>query len=146
MPKTYEVRTEIGGHRQTIKGTFAPSQAVFEYLADGIPRKNGLLVGDRYAILDTNVFHHYIFTIRLFDFRIRGKSQSIDAVIPQEIDAGILKITDVGTEQVSLRGKRKELHHLKADSGSLQIDLWVDEEPVLYKIALPSKRLEAIRH
>jgi hypothetical protein len=144
-PQTYEVRTEVGGHKQLIKGTFAPNLAVFEFQKDAFSRKR-LMVGDRYAILDTNVFHHYIFLVSLFDFRGGGKTQSIQAVIPQEIDTGVLKITDIGTEQVSLRGKNKELHHLKADSGPLKIDLWIDEEHVLYKIALPAKQFEVIRH
>jgi hypothetical protein len=62
------------------------------------------------------------------------------------MDAGILKITDAGTEGVLLQVKNRELHHLKVDSGPLKIDLWIDEEHVLYKIALPAKRLEVIRH
>jgi hypothetical protein len=154
MPQSYEVHAEVGGRKQAIKGTFISNKkgllvtnaVVFEYLAGGSPIRNPLMVGDSYAILDTNVFHHYIFAARLFDFHGGAKTRSVQVVIPQEIDTGVLKITDVGTEQVSLRGKNRELHHLKADSGSVQIDLWIDEEHVLHKIALPSKRIEAIRH
>jgi hypothetical protein len=146
MPRNYQVQTVMGGRKQIVKGTFVPSQAMFEYRADGVPGKSGLLVGDRYVILDTNVFHHFIFIARLFNLSSGGKAQSIEAVIPQEMDAGILKIIDVGTEKVSLRGKNRELHRLKVDSGPLQIDLWVDENHFLYKIALPAKQLEVIRH
>jgi hypothetical protein len=146
MPQTYQVQTVIGGRKQIIKGAFVPSQATFEYQTDGIPRKSGLLVGDRYVVLDTNVFHHFIFVARLFNISGGGKTQSIEAVIPQELEAGILKIIDVGTESISLRGKNRELHHLKADSGSLLIDLWVDADCLLYKIGVPAKQLEVIRH
>jgi hypothetical protein len=146
MPQSYQVLTAIGGRKQKQKCTFIPNQATFEYQTDGALRKSGLLVGDRYAILDTNVFHHFIFVVRLFDFRSGGKTQSVEVVIPQEMDTGIIKIIDVGTEVVLLQGKNKELRHLKADSGPLKIDLWVDEEQVLYKIALPAKRIEVIRH
>jgi hypothetical protein len=146
MPQTYQVQTAIGGRKQKQKCTFVPNQATFEFQTDGAPRKSALLVGDRYAVLDTNVFHHFIFIVRLFDFHSGAKAQPVEVVIPQEMDTGILKITDVGTEAVSLQGKNRELRHLKADSGPLKIDLWVDEEQVLYKIALPAKRIEVIRH
>ena len=146
MPQTYQVLAAIGDRKRKQKCTFIPGQATFEYQTDGVPRKSSLLVGDRYAILDTYVFHHFIFVARLFDFRSGGKTQTVEVVIPQEIDTGFLKITDVGTEGVSLQGKSRELHHLKVDSGPLKIDLWIDDEHVLYKIALPAKRLEVVRH
>jgi hypothetical protein len=146
MPQAYQASAAIGKRKQLIRGSFIPSQATFEYQTNGIPRKNALLVGDRFVILDTNVFHHFIFFVRLLDFRSGKKPQTVEAVIPQEMDAGIMKVTDVGTEVVLLQGKNRELHHLKADSGPLKIDLWIDEEQVLYKIALPAKRIEVIRH
>ena len=144
MPQTYQLRTNVDGQTGTIKGTFTKGEATFEYRGSGNPRQRGLLVGDNYIVLDTNVFHHFIFVARLFDFR-SGKQQSIEVVIPQELDGGILKVNEVGLERVSIGGKRKELHHLRADSGLLQIDLWVDDRQILYKIALPSKNIEVMR-
>jgi hypothetical protein len=146
MPQTYQVGSLIGGRKRIMKSTFVPGQANFEYQADGVPGKSGLLVGDRYVILDTNVFHHFIFIGRLFNFSKTEKWQSIEAVIPQEMDSGNLKIIDLGVEPVSVRGKNRELHHLKANSGPLLIDLWVDDKHVLHKIALPAKQLEVIRN
>jgi hypothetical protein len=146
MPQTYEARTKIGDRNLNLKGVFSPNEAAFQYQTDGIPGKNAFLVGDRYAILDSNVFHHFIFVERLFDFSRGRNSQSIEVVIPQEMDDGNLKITDSGIEQVSLREDSKELHHLKVDSGPLLIDMWVDEEHALYKIALPAKQIEVLRH
>ena len=96
------------------------------------------------VVLDTNVFHHYIIVARLFDFRT-DKSQSIEVVIPQELDGGILKVREIGLERVSTGGKKRDLHHLRVDSGLLQIDLWVDDQQTLYKIALPAKKIEVIR-
>jgi len=57
----------------------------------GIPRRSGLLLGDKFLVLDTNVFHHFVFIARLFDFNSKDKSQSMQVVIPQEMDKGILK-------------------------------------------------------
>lgn len=106
MPRTYQVRTNIAGQKGAMAGTFVPGQAMFEYQANGNPRKSGVLVGDRYVILDTNVFHHFVFIGRLFDFAGAGKAQSLDVVIPQEMDSGILQISDAGIEKISVRGEK----------------------------------------
>ncbi len=145
LPRSYQLKTDVGGQKGAVAGTFTPGQAIFEYQGKGNPRKSGLLVGDRYLILDTNVFHHYIFLVRRFEFGA-NKPQSIEVIIPQELDQGIIKINEIGSDKISVQGKRRELHHLRADSGQLQIDLWIDDQKVLYKIALPAKGIEVIRN
>jgi hypothetical protein len=144
LPQTYQLRTNVDGQKGTISGKLVPGEATFEYRGTGNPRTRGLMVGDRFIVLDTNVFHHYIFVVRLFDFSI-DKPQSIEVVIPQELDGGVLKIREIGIERLSTGGKKRDLHHLKVDSGLLQIDLWVDDQQTLYKIALPAKQIEVIR-
>jgi hypothetical protein len=144
LPQAYQLRTNVDGRKGTISGTFVPGEASFEYRGTGNPRKRGLLVGDRILVLDTNVFHHYVFIVRLFDFR-GDKSQSMEVVIPQELDGGILKIREVGLERISSGGEKRDLHHLKVDSGLLQIDLWADDRKTLYKIGLPARKIEVIR-
>lgn len=144
MPRSYQLRTNVDGQKGTINGTFTKGEATFEYRGSGNPRQRGLLTGDSYVILDTNVFHHFIFVARLFDFSA-NKGQSIEVVIPQELDSGVLKVSDVGIEIIQIGGKKRDLRHLRADSGVLQIDLWMDDQRTLYKIAVPSKRIEVIR-
>jgi hypothetical protein len=145
VPRTYKLRTDVNGQKGIVRGTFAPGQVTFEYESGGNAKKTGLLVGDSYLMLDTNIFHHFIFVARLFDFESKEKSQSIEVIIPQQLENGLLKVSDAGLEKISVRGKSRELHHLKADSGSVQVDLWIDNQRVLYKIALPAKKLEVIR-
>jgi hypothetical protein len=145
MPRAYHLRTDVEGQKGTVNGSFAPGEANFEYKGSGTPLKRGLMVGNRYIILDTNVFHHYIFIARLFDMRAGG-TQSIEAVIPQELDGGKLKVKEIGSEVVPIHGSKMTLHHLTADSGMLLIDLWIDDHKILYKIAVPSKKIEAIRN
>jgi hypothetical protein len=145
VPRTYMFRTETEGQRGMMKGTFSQGEAKFEYEAGGTTGRSGLLVGDRYTVLDTNVFHHFIFIARLYDFSSKEQSQSMEVVIPQELENGLLKISNWGSETTDMRGKKRELHHLKVDSGSVQIDLWVDDQHVLYKIALPARSIEVIR-
>jgi hypothetical protein len=145
-PLSYKVKAITAGHDNPLECKFTPGQVDIRYWAGGKLNKGGLLVGDRFAILDTNVFHHYIFVERLFDFSSKAKSQQVEVVIPQETDKGILKISHVGIEKVSIGGKNRDLRHLRADSGSVLIDLWVDDNHALYKIAIPAKRIEVIRN
>jgi hypothetical protein len=144
LPQTYQLRTDVGGQKGTIKGTFGDGEAIFEYRESDNPRKRGLLVGDTFVVLDTNVFHHFIFLVRLFDFA-PNKRQSIEVVIPQALDGGILKVNEIGIEKVMVGGKQRDLRHLRADSGLLQIDLWIDDQRTLYKIAMPAKNIEVLR-
>jgi hypothetical protein len=145
LPRAYQLRTDVEGQKGMVTGTFAPGEATFEYKGSGNPLKRGLLVGERYVILDTNVFHHFIFIARLFNLR-SGSAQSIEAVIPQELEGGKLKVSEVGLERMSIHGKKMDLHHLKVDSGVLLIDLWMDDQKIVYKIALPAKKIEVIRN
>jgi|WetSurMetagenome_2_1015567.scaffolds.fasta_scaffold43349_2 hypothetical protein len=145
VPKAYQLKTDTDGQKGSIRGTFAPAEAMFEISGSGAPRKSGLLVGDHYQILDSNVFHHYAFIARAFDYNGNEKSQSFEVVVPQELDRGVLKVSNAGMEKTSLRGKTKNLYHLKADSGQLMLDLWVDEQRILHKIEIPAKKIEIIR-
>jgi hypothetical protein len=82
-PLAYQVHTEIDGQKGSIIGRFSEGQAIFEFSSDGNPSKRGLLVGDRYIILDTNVFHHFIFVARLFDLDSNKESQSFEVISPR---------------------------------------------------------------
>ncbi len=146
LPRTYQLRFDIEGQKGSLNGTFTPGQALFEYKGGGNPRKSGLLVGNQYFILDTNVFHHFIFLVKLFDLHAKQKAQAFEVIVPQETDSGIIRITRAGMDKIMVRGKKRNLHHLKADSGILQIDLWMDDRRVLHKLALPDKKIEIIRN
>ncbi len=147
VPVKYQLRTEVNGQKGIVRGSFEDKQATFEYAVAGVPpRQSGLLVGEQYSILDTNVFHHFAFIARLFDFQSKVSVQPMEVVIPQELRNGLLQVRDAGLDSVSIRGKKRNLHHLKADSGSAQIDLWVDDQHILYRIALPLKHIEVTRN
>ncbi|MBN2336989.1 MAG: hypothetical protein JXP48_00500, partial [Acidobacteria bacterium] len=144
MPRSYRVTTSAGERKGMLEGTFSPGQADFRYLLEGTPRKSGLLLDEYYTVLDANVFHHFAFVGRLFDFD-DGGAQALDVVIPQELDNGTVVIRDAGREPTEIRGREKRLRHLKLDSGRLLIDLWLDDGRVLQKIGLPQRRIEVVR-
>jgi hypothetical protein len=145
VPRNYELKSDVDGQRGDIVGTFSSNQAIFQYSGGPSTRKSGLMVGDKFTLLDTNIFHHFIFLVRLYDFDSREKTQQFEVAIPQEPDSGFLKITELKRENITVRGKKMDAHHLRADSGTMVVDLWVDSQRILYKIVVRSKEIEVVR-
>jgi len=145
LPRAYELRSDVDGKKGSIIGEFRPNEAFFEYGSAVPPKKSGLLVGSQYTLLDTNIFHHFIFLVRLFDFDSKEKTQKFQVVIPQETDSGILRISELGKEILVVGGRKVGTHQLRADTGSLQIQLWVDDKHVLHRIVVQDRDIEVIR-
>jgi hypothetical protein len=146
VPKSYTLKSEVEGKTGTIIGEFGPNQAMFAYdTGSGSPRKSGLLVGNEYTLLDTNIFHHFIFLARLFNYDRKEKPQKFEVVVPQEQESGFVSITEVAKEEIDVRGKRVSTRHLQLDSGALQIQIWVDNQRDIQKIAVPGRGLEVQR-
>jgi hypothetical protein len=144
QPRNYELKSEVDGKKGSIQGEFAPNQVIFSYAGGGASFRNGLLVGDHYTILDTNAFHHFIFLTRLFKYGSSEKSQQFEVVIPQEKETGTLKISEIGKEDLQVKGKKLSTTRLKIDTGVLTIQVWVDGDHVPRKIAVPEKGIEVI--
>jgi hypothetical protein len=144
LPHSYELKSEVDGQKGSIRGEFASNQVIFEYSGNGRSFGNGLLVGDRYTILDTNLFHHFIFLARLFKYDSGEKPQTFEVVIPQDRDTGTLKIRELNKETILIRGKKFNTVHLLVDTGSVQIQLWVDSARTPRKIAVPDKGIEVL--
>lgn len=146
VPRNYLLKSDVDGKEGTIQGEFGPNQAMFSYVAaDGSPRKSGMLVGNEFTVLDTNIFHHFIFLSRRFNYGSKDKAQRFEVIIPQEQDSGFVMVSQLGKETLTVRGKKIETHHLQVDSGSLQIHLWIDNRHVLDKISVPDREIEVLR-
>lgn len=147
VPRAYELKTEVDGKKGLVVGAFQPNQAMFQYTTTTVaPKKSGVLVGNEFTMLDTNVFHHFVFLARLYKFDSAEKAQRFEVVIPQESDGGFLKISNEGRETISVRGKRVDTTHLKADSGAVVMNLWVDSRRVLQKISVPERGIDVVRN
>ena len=145
-PRNYRLNTDVDGTRGFLVAAFSPNQVMFEYGGGGQPYKSGVLVGTDYTVLDTNIFHHFIFLARMYDFASKEKLQKREVVIPQESGSGFLKLSEVGNETVAIGGKKHDTHHLKIDSGARLIDVWVDRQGTVYKIAVAALGLEVLRN
>jgi hypothetical protein len=145
VPRSYLLKTDVDGVRGSITGSFAPNQVMFDFEGKGTNRRSGLLLPSRYTMLDSNIYHHFIFLVRLFDFDSREKTQRFEVLVPQEDDSGVLKVSELRRAEMELRGKKREVRVLQAASDALQLQLWVDKDGVLQKISVPSKGLEVVR-
>jgi hypothetical protein len=145
LPKDYLLTSDVDGKKGQIHAEFSSHQVMFDLSASGTGQRSGLLLGDDYAVLDTNIFHHFIFLTRLFDKGDREKSRRFEVVIPQEQDNGKITLTDMRNDPLSIKGKKTEVRRILVDSGSVQINLWVDRDGILQKIAVPSKGIEVLR-
>ena len=145
VPRSYLLKTDVDGVRGSITGSFAPNQVMFDFEGKGTNRRSGLLLPSRYTMLDSNIYHHFIFLVRLFDFDSREKTQRFEVLVPQEDDSGVLKVSELRRAEMELRGKKREVRVLQAASDALQLQLWVDKDGVLQKISAPSKGLEVVR-
>jgi len=144
VPTSYKLTSEIDGRKEAIRGSFEPQEAMFEYSSGTAQGKRGVLVGKEYTILDTNIFHHFIFLVRLYSASGRAQQQ-FEVVIPQESDSGILKLKEIDKEVLTVGNKKVHTNHLQADTGSLSIQLWADDSGILYKISVPDKGIEVSR-
>jgi len=144
-PRTYRLQTEVGGQRGEVSVSFSPGQVMFEYAGRGRPVKRGLLVGAEATMLDTNMFHHFIFLVRRFDAASGNKAQRFEVVVAQEYEAGFLEVRELGRETLALGRRTLQARHLRVDSGAKQIDLWVDRHGVVRKIAVAAQQIEVVR-
>jgi hypothetical protein len=146
VPTRYLLKTDVDGKKGTIAGEFAPNQAMFAYFTGpGEPRKSGLLTGNEYTLLDTNLFHHFVFLARLFHSDRKDRPQRFEVVVPQEQDSGFISLSEVGKEDIEVRGKKISARHLQIDSGALKIEMWVDSRRTVQKISVPGRGIEVLR-
>jgi len=145
VPTSYELKSEAGGKTGTVVGRFSPNQVIFEYSGTGDSVRRGLLVGDEYTVLDTNVFHHFTFLVRLFEGKGKETGGRFEVVIPQENDSGFLRMKELEKETIVAGGKKIRCRRFQVDSDAVSIELWADDQQRLQKIAVPDRKIEVVR-
>ena len=96
------------------------------------------------VILDNNVIHHYQIAVIRFR-RAGGGNQTFRAFIPQEALPGSLQIEEAGPDQVDVGGREQMLKRLIVTTDNARIELWIDKDDRLQKLAIPAAQLEVLR-
>jgi hypothetical protein len=120
-PTSYEythglgkIRIKIGRptSEMTIAGGGADSSTDFRF-PDGA------------SILDTNFFHHYLLLL----YRVTGADQKISVFVPQEMQAGQVRVRSTGNRTFAL------------EVGDLKLEATVDSAGRLTRLAVPSAKV-----
>ncbi|MEW5978521.1 MAG: hypothetical protein AB1898_22220 [Acidobacteriota bacterium] len=144
-PLNYEITQEAGDNRSRARvqfGVEGHSSVTYEIGKERDQRE--IELKNDVAVLDDNVFHHYILLTRRFDF-VKGGAQEFSAFVPQQFLSGAVKVVDQGFEEVKVGESSLSLQHLSVDTGELQIDLWLTDQGKLERIAVPKSNVEVIR-
>ncbi|MBI4166657.1 MAG: hypothetical protein HY508_13080 [Acidobacteria bacterium] len=96
------------------------------------------------VILDNNVIHHYQIAVLRYR-RAGGGKKTFRAFIPQEALPGALEIEDAGPDRTEVGGRDQLLEHLVMTTDNARIDLWIDGQDRLQKLAIPAAQLEVFR-
>lgn len=98
------------------------------------------IVTEGALIIDDDVFHQYYFVAR------RSGATTIPIVVPRRNTQLVLRLTSAGSERVTIGSRELEARHLVlTEPGGDTRDVWVDAEGRVLKVAIPSRKLVALR-
>lgn len=143
-PETYEVVQDAGPNRMRANVRFLPDRSQVTYHSDDGTDQRKIELKKDVTVLDDNVFHHYLILSKRYDFS-QGGIQEFSAFVPQQFLAGGIRISDVGREEIEIGGQTHWLRRLLIDTGELKVNLWLDKDDRLKKLAIPDSEVEAIR-
>ena len=96
------------------------------------------------VVLDDNALHQYQLALARYDLQKNG-AQIFHAFIPQEALPGVITLSLVGPESVTLEGDQRTLRRFLLTADQAQISLWVDEEGRLQMVSVPAAQYQAVR-
>ena len=117
--------------------TFGPEKTTARYrTTEGGSQRMEYFLPKNVVILDTNFFHHYTFLVRQYDF-LKGGTQHMDVLVPQETAPGMVRVEHAGNDQ--------SLRKLVVKTGQIEIQIWVDATGRLMKLVVPAAKVKVLR-
>lgn len=98
---------------------------------------------ERVAVLDVNVFHHFLLLTRLYDFE-RGGAQSIPVFIPQAVQPGVVTVELEGVDRMTVAGKEEPVRRLSIATEDNNLLLWVSEAGGFVRLEVPQAKVEVL--
>lgn len=140
-PIDYEWSTE-GAKKASAVISFQGGTAKMELRMEGAApfTQDFFFESPRVVILDNNLYHHYAILARLYDWKAKG-AQTFPVLIPQDLTPGTITVELAGTNEVE--GVKVDV--LLVRSADLQIELYVDADRRLVRLAVPDSKAEVIR-
>lgn len=97
----------------------------------------------RVALLDVNVFHHFLLLAQLYDFAAGGP-QTIKVFVPQSIQPGEAKVELQKVETLTVDGQPQAVRQLAITTEDNQLLLWVTESGRFVRLSAPQQKVEVV--
>lgn len=133
-PRQSWLRMEFEGERATIwfpREDKKEEQQVYDFASGPL------------ALLDINVFHHFLLLARLYDLD-RGGPQSIQVFVPQSVQPGTVTVELQGVETLPVDGAPQPVRHFSVVSEDNQVQLWVTEAGRFVRLTAPEAEVEVL--
>jgi hypothetical protein len=94
----------------------------------------------RVAVLDNNLYDHYVLLAQLYDWKTGGKQQ-FPVLIPQDMIPGSISVESLGPQQV----ESAKYETLRVSSTDLEILLYLDASHRLMRMEVPASKVTILR-
>ncbi len=94
----------------------------------------------RVAVLDNNLYDHYLLLAQLYDWKAGGK-QDFPVLIPQDMIPGSISVESLGPQQV----EDAKYEGLRVSTTDLEIFLYLDGAHRLMRMDVPSSKVTILR-
>jgi hypothetical protein len=119
------------------------AKAVYQTISGAEDKRDFQLTPD-VVVLDDNVVHHYQLIAARYQ-ALGGGRQTFRVFVPQEALPSLLTVQEGENAAEANGGAAASLRHLLISTDVTRIDLWVDAQPRLQRVLVPSAQLEAVR-
>lgn len=143
-PRRYEWKLEEPREKR-LWVEFEKGQAIIAF-----PREDGKQEQQLYefgtarvALLDINVFHHFLLLARLYDFS-RGGPQTIPVFIPQSVQPGSVTVELEEVETLTVEGEPQPVRRLSITSEDNHLLLWITEGGHFVRLRVPQANVEVV--
>lgn len=143
VPRRYEWKLEEP-HKSWLRMDFNGGRATISFPRDDGKNEEQLYeFGGRLALLDINVFHHFLLLARLYDFA-QGGPQTVSVFVPQSVQPGSVTLELQGVETMPVDGAPQPVRRLSILSEDNELQLWVTETGRFVRLAVPQAEVEVL--
>ncbi|MFQ5723385.1 MAG: hypothetical protein ACE5G6_02745 [Terriglobia bacterium] len=143
-PRRYEWNIE-GDKQAWLRMDFQDSTATVRYpLPTGKEDQQVFKFGTtRVALLDNNVFHHFLLLVQFYDFSAGGP-QTVQVFVPQSVQPGEAIIELLGVETQTVDGQPQPVRQLAITTADNQVMLSVTESGQFLRLWVPLANVEVV--
>jgi len=143
VPRRYEWKLEEP-RQSWLRMEFEAGRATVSFPRDdGKDEQQVYDFDGRVALLDINVFHHFLLLARLYDFA-QGGPQTISIFVPQSVQPGSVTLELQGVETMTVDGAPQPVRRFSILSEDNELQLWVTETGRFVRLAVPQAEVEVL--